>query len=256
MEKTENQSNAPSRDKLLSLAQKYYPDRLFAGQTGPDGQEGTEDLEEAIAEMVQKLQDENTSRKKDNDDLVALFKKSPIAAEFVNKWIKNGDPFGAFVEMFGDEFFGMDADEAKNKFKEQYDGWNSRRDANSALEEESKTNWDHSLEELDAWGDEKGLDTDQKVEIITRLVGISANGVANIYERDDFQMVYSAMHHDEDVNNARHEGEVSGRNAKIKAARIERATAGAMPPVSRGGQRSSIEENRPVKEASPFSGIE
>lgn len=125
------------------------------------------------------------------------------------------------------------------------------------MDEESQANWQKSLEDLDAWGDSKGLDNDKKAEVALRLISLVANGLMNIYRPEDFDMVLKDMNYDSAVAAARQEGEVAGRNAKMTETRRTRANAGDMPPTLSGQGVRSVEKTppEPEKERSVFSGI-
>lgn len=255
MADTDNNKIASSRESLLARARERYPDRTFADLDAPaEGQEGVSDLDDAINEMLedyaskQKTYDENNSR------LTELLMTDPSAAEFIQKWVDTGDPRTALVETFGDDL-GI-SEEAQGQFKAQLDGWRERKAANDALEAEAENNWQASLTALDEWGNAKGLDIEQKRDVMLRLLAITFNGMENKYAAEDFDLAYNAINHDTDVAAAREEGEVAGRNAKIEAARRDRTMAEAMPPAAIGGQGGSTAERRPRREnQSPWAGI-
>jgi hypothetical protein len=258
MAETKNKKVASSREKLLSRARERFPDRNFADlpeDTGTqDGQEGVDDLDDAINEMIEAYAaDQETFNEKDSR-LKELLVSDPSSAEFIAKWVETGDPRTALVEVFGDEL-GI-GEEAQAQFKEQLEGWRSRKEANDALQAESETNWDNSLAALEEWGNAKNLSLEQKRDVMLRLLAITSNGMVNKYGADDFDLAYKAINHDNDVNAAREEGEVAGRNAKIAAARRDRGVSSAMPPSRSGGQGVNVTERQPVQEnTSPWAGV-
>ena len=147
-------------------------------------------------------------------------------------------------------------EEGQAKFKDQLAGWRERKSANDALEAEAEKNWQDSLTALEEWGNAKGLDLEQKRDVMLRLLAITFNGMENKYAAEDFDLAWNAINHDSDVEAARAEGEVAGRNAKIVANRRDRQTAGTMPPAPTGGQGAATKERKPqAGEENPWAGI-
>lgn len=241
-----------SREQMLSRARERYPDRNFA-DLGSEPQEGVDDLDDAINEMLEEFATNQAAYQANDNKLKELLLSDPDSAEFIQKWIETGDPRTALVEIFGDDL-GM-GEEAQAQFKGQLDSWRERKTANDALSAEAESNWQNSLSALEEWGNGKGLSLEQKRDVMLRLLAITFNGMENKYGPEDFDIAYNAINHDTDVANAREEGEVAGRNARIAAARRDRSIAGAMPPTSPGGQGVRVRENRPQAEQSPWSGI-
>ena len=249
-----NKSKKPSaRESLLARARERYPDRTFA-DIGADPVEGAADLDEAINDMLTDYATKQAAYDENNNKLRDLLITDPSAAEFVQKWVETGEPRTALVEIFGDEL-GM-SEESRGKFKDQLTSWRERKNANDALEAEAEANWNSSLSALDEWGDSKGLSLEQKRDVMLRLLAIAFNGMENKYGVEDFDLALNAINHDSDVAAAREEGEVAGRNAKIAAARRDRAAAGSMPPAPTGRQGGAMAEPRPTKASnSPWAGI-
>lgn len=246
MAKSDNTNKPSARESLLSRARERYPDRSFA-DIGAEPGEGTADLDEAIEEMLTDFTTRQAAYDENNNKLRDLLISDPSAAEFVQKWVETGDPRTALVENFGDDL-GM-SEEGQAKFKDQLSGWRERKSANDALEAEAESNWQASLQALEDWGNGKGLTLEQKRDVMLRLLAITFNGMENKYSAEDFDIALHAINYTADVAAAREEGEVAGRNAKIAAARRDRATAGNMPPAPTGRQGGSMAEPKPKKKS-------
>lgn len=246
MAKSENNQIPSSRENLLSRARERFPDRTFA-DIGAEPQEGVADLDDAINEMLEDYTTKQATYDENNSRLAELLMSDPSAAEFIQKWVETGDPRTALVETFGDEL-GM-SEEGQSQFKEQLAGWRERKSANDKLEAEAENNWQASLSALEEWGNGKGLSLEQKRDVMLRLLAITFNGMENKYAAEDFDIAYNAINHDADVATARQEGEVAGRNAKISAARRDRAAAEAMPPAPTGRQGGRMAEPVPQKKS-------
>lgn len=239
---------------MLERAREQFPDRTFADLDATEPQEGVADLDDAIAEILEDMTSRQNTYDEQNDKLTSLLVSDPSSAEFIQRWVETGDPRTALVEIFGEEL-GI-AEEKAAEFESQLAGWRERKAANDALEAEAQANWDQSLSELEAWGNERGLSVEEKRDIMLRLLAVVSNGIVNKYGVDDFKMAYDALHYDADVAAAREAGEVAGRNARIAETRRAAAAAGALPPAAAGGQGGRIREREPKPVSNnPWAGI-
>lgn len=235
-----------SRQKMLERARERFPDRTFADLDAAEPQEGVADLDDAIDEILEDYATRQAAYDENDNKLKSLVRTDPDIAEVIQSWIETGDPRVAIVERFGDDL-GM-SEEARGKFSEQLTSWRERKAANDALEAEAESNWDKSLADLEAWGNEKGLTLEQKRDIMLRLLSVTFNGMVNKYGTEDFDMALRAMNYDNDVAEARAAGEVAGRNEKIAAKRRERSATAGLPPAFPGGQGGRAVEKKPKRD--------
>lgn len=255
MAKTDNQAVTNYRDQLLSRARTRFPDRNFDMENGQDGQDG-QALAQAIYEMLEESDGKIKGYVDDNNKMLDLFLSDPSSAEFVTKWAETGDPRAALVETFGDDLADLATEEGRGKFKSNLDSWRKRKSDNDNLNTEASANWDKSLSDLEEWGNTKGLSQEQKISVLMKLVQITADGLMNKYSTEDFDMALKVMNFDSAVSNARMEGEVAGRNAKIRETKRGRAANEAvMPPSMTGGQGMRVAEAINERPKSIFSGI-
>ena len=228
---------------MLDLAREKFPDRTFADLDATEPQEGVADLDDAIDEMLQAYATRQAADDENNSKLKQLLGTDPDIGEVMQSWIETGDPRVAIVERFGDDL-GM-GEEARERFKDNLNGWRERKAANDALESEAESNWQESLQKLAAWGEAKGLSFEQQRDVMLRLLAVTFNGMENKYGEDDFNMALHSMNCDADVAAARAAGEVAGRNARIAAERRVRSEAGVMPPAGAAGQGGRATERKP-----------
>lgn len=238
---------------MLDRARERFPERTFS-DIGAEPQDGVADLDDAVNEMLEDYATRQAEYDANNDKLKGLLVSDPASAEFIRKWVETGDPRTALVETFGEEL-GI-AEERAAEFKEQLDGWRERKAANDALVAEAEANWQKSLEDLVAWGAERGLSEEQERDIMVRLLAVTFNGMENKYGPDDFEMALHSMNYDSDVAAARAAGEVAGRNERIAAERRDRSVTGALPPAggTAQGGRTAERQPKPTRE-NPFAGI-
>lgn len=253
MEETVNQEVTNYRDQLVGRMKSKYPDRNF---DSIDGQNSPNSLEQSILEAF----DESDSRiselqglEEKTNALAELFNNSPRASVFLNTLAATKDPSAAIYKAFGkeahDAFVQGDASEMIASIEAE-DA--KLRAENEQYEQEKAQNLKASFDRLDKWGDSKGLDEDQKVDTFMRFYNILSDALMGIYNEDLFEMGWKADHYNEDVETARHEGEVAGRNANIKEKMHRRQENEAMPPAL-SGQGVRAEETKPApKEDNPW----
>ena len=253
---TENKEVTSSRDRMMALAQERFPNRRFQignAQNAENAQgEAIDNLDDAIMEMLDDYARGKEQYDQNNKKLADLLASDSSSAEFLQRWVETGDPRKAIIEVFGDDL-GM-SEEAKAGFETQLSEWRERKKANDELNEAASANWEQSLSVLEEWGNAKNLTLEQKRDVMMRLLAITFNGMENKYSAEDFDLALRAINHDVDVESARREGVVTGRNERIAAARRDRSTAGLMPPTAPGGQGGRIKEAKPKSE-SPWAGI-
>ena len=229
-----------SRQKMLESMRERFPDRTFADLDAAEPQEGVADLDDAINETLEDYATRQAEYDANDNKLKTLLGTDPDIAEVMQSWIETGDPRVAIVKQFGDDL-GM-SEEARGKFSEQLTSWRERKAENDALKAQADANWDQSVADLEAWGNENGLTLEQKRDVMLRLLAVTFNGMVNKYGVDDFKMAYDAMNFDNAVAEARAAGEVAGRNEKIAEKRRERSVAAALPPAFPGGQGRAAEK--------------
>lgn len=251
MQKTENQNNKPTRALLIERMQGMYPERSFAAENGADGEFSQDALEQALMDAL----DEYANYQGKNKELHELLMGDPRSIAFVTKWMESGDPRAALVEVFGDDLSELATEEGRGQFSENLKVWREKRDADDKLDQEAAANLEVTFNELDSWRQSKGLSEEEAVEVFMRLSAVAMGGLMNKYSADDFDMAYKAMRFDNAVSDARREGEVAGRNARIEENKARRKAIGSMPPTL-SGQGVRVEERKPKKAESVWAGVE
>ena len=258
MAKADNKQVKSGRDKLLERAQSRYPDRHFIRPEGQDGQDGQlDDLDEAINEMMEEDASQIATNASMNEKLAKVLYRDPKAADFLNALIETGDPRAALVEAFGDELAELATEEGRSRFQEQLDSYRERLRRSEEIRQQESDNWDAFLERLDNWGNGRQLSDDEKASVAVRLIDIAQKGGVNMYDEDDFETIWRGVHYDGDVEAARNEGLIAGRNEHIEAARRERQAAGAkgMPSIG-GGRGANIPAPKAPQPTSVWDNIE
>lgn len=255
----ENQNVTSSRDRLFERAAARFPDRRYKGyaaQNADGAQEGTDELEDSIIEMLDEDKASIDEMNAKNAKLYELLYSDPDATEVIQRWAETGDPRTALIEVFGDDFVeASKSEEGLAKFKDGLASWRERSAREKEIRDKAEANWEASKAACVEWGEEKGLTIEQMRDVFLRLLAVVFNGQENVYTKDDFEMAWNALNYAHDVEQARNEGIVAGRNAKIAAQRRERSLAGSMPPSAPGGTGLNVAERKPEQEKSIWSEI-
>lgn len=241
MEKAETQSVMSSRDKIRNRLSSRFPDRAFVGQDGNDVQGVIDDsLEEMLAEYETNAENYNSNSKK----LTELFARDPRAARVFMSWASGGNLMKDLIETFGDEFRdALDSEEGKQTFVNSHNKWLEKVSENKKAEEEAEANFRESVNTLNQFQQEHNLTDEQTIEVFNKVHQMCVDMVKGIYTAEAFQMALSAINHDGDVAAARAEGEVAGRNARIKE-KMRKGADMQLPP-SLGGQGKAPAERVP-----------
>lgn len=254
MEAIENQPTMDYRSRLRERMSQRYPDRNYEETEENQGNEelarsameSMDDYEGRINDYegrIQKYED-------DNKQMADFFRTNPRGAAFLNSWVKSGSPGLAFLKAYGRQAF--DALQSEDGLEQiaQIEAEEAQFLADEeSRKEEMMSNLSQSFDALDAWGDERGLSDEEKVKVFDRFHTIVMDAHKGIYAQELFDMAWKADHYDEDVANARHEGEVSGRNAKIKETQRKRSEVASMPPALSGQEATAINGNKPTRKS-------
>ena len=243
MEKTDNQTVKTSRERLKDRLSGRYPDRQFTGQDGIDAQDVMDDsTEELFGEYEARENEYNTHSKRLND----LFASDARIAGLFMKWAEGGNIMEHLIEEFGDEFLdALGSEEGKAKFLDAQNRWLDKVSKNKAADEEAQANFQKSIETLNEFQQEHNLTDEEAIAVFDKVHKIGADMVRGIYEKESLELALNAINHDKDVNTARAEGELAGKNAKIREKMRRGEELKTTLPPSLGGQGSSVPERKP-----------
>ena len=208
MEKNETQEVVSSKDKIFGRLSNRFPDRSFKGQDGIYAQDAMDDsIEELLAEYESTISNYREHTKSLLDALQSEEGQQALLA----------------------------AQEVARQKKEKDD----------ELQKEAEANIQESLKNVEAFQTENNLSDEQTLAIVNMLNKVAADIHMGIYTPESIRMAMNAINHDKDVQVARTEGEIEGRNTRIKEKLRNGRDMGNLPP-SLGGQGASAGEKRPA----------
>lgn len=196
------------RDQYVARLKKKYPDREYADDEALFGQAG--DDYDAYDKQLGEYQDRESR-------LTDLFTKDPRSAQFITDMAKGKDPWLAVIERLGiDGVTDLINDPSKQKaYAEANKQYVERLAKEKSLEAEYKKNFAESMDMLEKLQQEKGI-SDETIDAAMNLIMQMANeAILGKFTEQTVTMALNALTHDADMQNARTEGEVAGRNAKI-----------------------------------------
>lgn len=118
---------------------------------------------------------------------------------------------------FNDEetLFGRILDDY-NAYAGLLDKENERIRTEDSLEAEYRHNTSASMAEIERMTNDEGLDADEVDRAIAELKRISAETASGNYTTENVRMMLTLLRRDADIEAARKEGEIEGRNAAIE----------------------------------------
>ena len=196
------------REQFGERLKKKYPDREYADDEALFGQ-----IDDDYADYDNQL----NQYKERESRLTDLFSKDPRSAQFITDMAKGNDPWIAVLERLGiDGVTDLLNDPSKQaEYAEANKKYVERLAKSKELDEEFNKNMPETLSMLEQVQQERGLG-DETIDAAWELIErIGNEALVGKISRETLDMALNAVTHDADVNNARTEGTVAGRNAKI-----------------------------------------
>lgn len=241
----ENQEVTSPRDRVRGRLTSRFPDRTFVGE---DGTDDTDAIDSSLDEMMSEYETREAEYNDNSRRLTELFASNPRAAQVFMAWAGGGDLMEHLIENFGDDFLeALQSEEGKTKFIDAQKKWLAKSEATKKSDKEAEENFAKSVEALKAFQAEHNLTDEEAIAVFDKVHKIGTDMIMGIYEPESFLLAYKAMNHDKDVSSARTEGEIEGRNAKIKG---QMRSGDNMPPLppSLGGQGATTGVPKPRRE--------
>lgn len=207
----ENQTPTPQksrRDQFGERLKKKYPDREYADDEALFGQ-----IDDDYADYDNQL----NQYKERESRLTDLFSKDPRSAQFITDMAKGNDPWIAVLERLG--VYGvtdlLNDPKKQSEYAEANKKYVERLAKEKTLEDEYEKNFAESMTLLEKMQQERGLGDETIDAAMDLIMRITNEAILGKFTEETIDMALKAVNHDAEVSNARSEGEVAGRNAKI-----------------------------------------
>lgn len=247
MEVKENQNVMSSRDKLKERYAKKYPEKDF------NTEESANLVDDEVLAELEAFDAELEGYKSNDKKIKDLFNQDPRSGRFLVSWAAGGgNPIQYLLDIFGPELTeALESEEGRAKIVESTNKWLEKKAANEEGEAQRMANYEQSVNDLAAFAQEKGISDEQAVEVFEKVNQIAFDVIDGKYTREAYEMAYNAMNYSADVESARKEGEVAGRNAKIQE-RLSKVEKPAEMPPAVGGQGAPVAETPKKKKSNMF----
>lgn len=204
----EQQEVKSKRDLLGERLKTKYPEKDYADDEALFGQI-YDDYDEYENTLKQKGEAESR--------LTNMFSQYPHSARFIADMASGVNPWVGMVEQLGMDGITdiFDNPEYKEELAKAQEKYVERMAKSKELEDEYNVNMGGTLEMLREVQSEMNLGDEQIDQAVDLLMGIGNDAIVGKISRESFLMALKAINHDADMENARTEGALDGRNAKI-----------------------------------------
>lgn len=204
-------STAPAqsrREQFGARLKKKYPDREYADDEALFGQ-----INDDYDDYDNRLNQYQEREKR----LTDLFAKDKRSAQFITDMAKGNDPWLAVIERLGIDGVTdlINNPDKQEEYAEANKKYVERLAKEKSLEDEYQKNFAESMSLLEKMQQERGLGDETIDAAMNLIMRITNEAIVGKFTEETIDMALNAVNHDADIQNARTEGEVAGRNAKI-----------------------------------------
>ena len=219
------------RDLFGERLKKKYPDREYADDEALFGQ---------ISDDYDDYDNQLNQYKERESRLTDLLSNDDRAAQFIADMAKGNDPWLAVIERLGiDGITDLMNDPSKQEaYAEANKKYVEHLAKQKSLEEEYENNMRNvTLPMLENMKQARGISDDMIDAAWDYLHHVADAAIRGTFTEADIDMALKAVNHDADVENARTEGTVAGRNAKIDE-KLRKPTTGDGTPNLAGSNNA------------------
>lgn len=231
---SENKQVKSNRELYNERLKAKYPDKEFADDEAVFGQ-----INDDYDNYDQELADYRDREK----SLSELFSSDPRSAAFLMDWKNGENPLVGMIRKYGDMFKeALDDPQKQEELAAASKEYAERIAKERDYEEQYQKNISESLITIESVQKEEGIEDDEIDNIIELLIGIMKDAVLGKFSKESILMAHKAINHDADVAIADREGEVRGKNTKIKESLRKSQKSDGMPTLN--GQNGGVNERR------------
>lgn len=222
----ENQPTKSRRESVLGRMRTKYPEKKF------------EDEEELFGQIDDDLaagEEEIGKYKEREGKLAGIVGKDPRAAQFLSDMANGKDPWIAVLERLGIDGVTdlINNPEKQEEYAEANRKYVERIAKEKSLGEEYEANLASSMKMLEQMQAERGLSDEQIDGAMDFIMKMVNEAIMGKFTPETIDMALKAINHDAEVEAARAEGEVAGKNAKIDE-KLRKTKAGDGLPAMAG----------------------
>lgn len=229
------------REQMGERLKTKYPDKEYADDEALFGQ---------INDDYDQYENELKGLRDNERKLTGMFSEYPHSARFISDMANGINPWVAMVEQLGMDGITdiFDNPQYKEELAKAQAEHQKRLAQGKELEEQYNANLGESLKMLETEQQAQGLTDEQIDAAIDLLMQIANDAIVGKFTKESLDMAMKALNHEGDVEQARAEGEVAGRNAKV-AEKLRKPTRGDGTPQLAGSNNAP---SRKVRKGSIF----
>lgn len=235
---------------------KSNRDVFWAGfaERHPDTDMQDREARYAVLQQEYADRDEELSRYRDsNNKLNEMFKENPESAYFLNSMADPNEKMGVtLLRYFGPLFKAAIEDptpENQEAFTNALEEHAERLKEDERLQEEFDNNITESEAVISEWADRKGLNEDELNGVRDCITKMFTDYLQGKVTTDILDAAYKSINYENDVNKARKEGEVQGRNEQITE-KLRKTEGDGIPAIVGGGRANTKPKDDFLKAAS------
>ena len=204
-EEVKNETPVSAKDKYMGRYKTLHPDL------------NTDD-EESFYGAANGNLDELENYRKHNSELISVFDKNKGFAAMLLAMKENPDmdPIQWISENLGADVNELlENEEYRNKISDALKKYHEAQAGAETSKKEMESNVQASIKALVDFQTQKGLSNEECLNIWEKVEAIVSDGISGKISPETFTMIMNAGNYEKDMANARNEGEVAGKNAKI-----------------------------------------
>ena len=232
----ENQPKKSRKELFVEKLKAKYPDIDFNDEEAMFGR-----IDDDFASHEEEL----GKYKKRESELASLVGKDPRAAQFLSDMASGKDPWLAVLERLGIDGVSdlINNPEKQEEYAEANRKYVERIAKEKSLDEEYHANFDESMKMLEQMQTERGLDDATIDAAMDLIMKITFEAIIGKFTPETVEMALKAINYDAEVEAARSEGVVAGKNAKIDEGKLRKSNTGDGLPAM-GGTNNAPERQK------------
>lgn len=226
------------RDRLLSRLRSKYPDKSFEDIDD-------DNLYAQVYDDYDDYENELSTHREQARKFSDMFSADPRSASFLQEWRNGESPIVAMVRLFGEDIKeAIEDPERLEELSQANKEYLQRVQQNKELEEQYQANMRETLEQLELLQRERGLSDETIDQAMEILLSIVSEGIVGKFSPEHISMALKALQHDSNVEQARQEGEILGRNSKIEEQLRRPQEGDGIPQLGGTGSPAPISTRR------------
>ena len=228
-----------ARSVAMERMRKRHPDTEYA-----------DDDDEALYSAMNADMDEDEAElnglREREGKFVEMFEKDPRTTAFLASWAKGENPYVAMARVFGSELFEKaDDPEFIQQMTEANEEYLNRLNKSKELDAEHDKNFEETMAIVNRL-EEEGMSEDDVKYALETAAKIVDDGIVGLISEETLRMIVEAKNKEKDIEDARHEAEVKGRNAKITEMKRSAKSSDGVTQLGNSNQVGSGNRNRGI----------